>query len=407
MKAQNTVLTAIVGNGTVRQNETQAQFLAGATEGQVAVVSGDGLARAANKPFKVMSRKKGKVVQSEIIDPKHIFKAYANKAVAATEKSVAFGYNGTAGSIQVINSNLYQIMIELLEFGSQSVANRYLRSAQVNTTTGNTQAFIADGLVSSFVRNFSREPKRLIAERLTAATRSAATATAAVTLTFTEGSKIVRASASTASTNVVAGDYISIAAATTTPVYKVVAKDASGNLTLDVEYQRATTVVTANAANIRIAASEVAAANFGIRVTAVAQPFRAGFLQFRPIDFYHNLYNFGTTTVTELSVASKGQGDGREVAEIEWFVEGNDGELNRVGPNNYLYQSDFVAEPGSTYHAVTLHYRQRDEANALINPESPRSIVIFIKEAIGTFTEVNKLIADINAVSTGLLPTLS
>ena len=143
----------------------------------------------------------------------------------ASEQVDYVGYNGvTAGTqIALLNNNFYTVKLEHVPnsfaYGKRPANYKY---GTYQSSPAATQAEVANGLTASLVQNF--RPNRTIdwkvfSEVTNAGARTAATATAVVTLTFTKYSKSVIASAATASTNIVAGDYVAIDAATTTGVY--------------------------------------------------------------------------------------------------------------------------------------------------------------------------------------------
>ena len=243
-------------------------------------------------------------------------KLYQNKVQTVK----AIGFNGTAGAIGLANNVDYTLVVSFYELLSQEMSS-LMSPITVNYTSDSTatQEEVTNGLYSILVKQLANwTPSVILAERLNSGARTAATATAAVTLTFTQGSKLVLASAATASTNIVAGDYVAINNALTTAVYKVVAKDGSGNLTLDVPYQAATTTIVAATNDIRIAAATALAANFGIRLTGLNQRF---VLDSRPaglLDFVVGLQTVATgnpasivntgTTMTTLQTPFIGHG---------------------------------------------------------------------------------------------------
>jgi hypothetical protein len=242
------------------------------------------------------------------------------------------GYNGTTGALPVANETDFFIKIRK---NDNDAANRSqpmsLFAGPVKTDSTATQLELAEALVSNGIVNFAKEPANgyLTFEMLNAGARTAAHSGAG-TLTFTKGSREVVASAATASTNVVAGDLISIAAATTTAVYLVTAKDAGGSLTLSVPYQGATTTITASAANIRVAAATAAAAASGVRLTGVQADFDVN--AFR--DYYVNRFTVtfsDESTLITTTGARTGSGVWQQVAMDEYMSYGFEGENSMLG----------------------------------------------------------------------------
>lgn len=246
--------------------------------------------------------------------------------VAVQQVSIV-GYNGTTGTLPVAADTDFFIKIRK---NDNDAANRSqpmsLFAGPVKTDATPTQLELAEALVSNGIVNFAKEPANgyLTFEMLNGGARTAAHSGAG-TLTFTKGSREVVASAATASTNVVAGDLISIAAATTTAVYLVTAKDGTGNLTLSVPYQGATTTITASAANIRVAEATAAAAASGVRLTGVQADFDVN--AFR--DYYVNRFTVtfsDESTLITTTGARTGSGVWQQVAMDEYMSYGFEGQ---------------------------------------------------------------------------------
>ena len=397
MKSQNTNLKLIVGNATTASSAADiTALLAGGAEGEVRVFSHDGTAAASGKKFMFAAIKNGKLDRSEAIDPANILKVSALPYVAPTERVEYIGFNGTSGSIDEITNNLYQVNIELFNYGSLSTENRYLRFGYYESSNVVTQELVAAGITSSIIRNFARERvKRVIAERVIANAGSAIGTTGVVT--FVEGQSI--AVAATGVGNLVVGDYVRVGGTTdqTLPVYKVV-KISGNSIHLDVPYQGVTAAV-AQASLQRIAAATAASAAFGVKISGWEQHFDAGKFRFEPVDFRVTLVDFGDTDVTMASAATKGRGAGKIVAEEEWFAEGNFGEIHRMGPQPHLYSSDLVANPAANYHVISMVYQHVEEPAFAVS-KSPRMINVYVN-ATNT-TAINGLIASLNTVGLGL-----
>jgi hypothetical protein len=255
----------------------------------------------------------------------------------ASEQVDYVGYNGvTAGTqIALLNNNFYTVKLEHVPnsfaYGKRPANYKY---GTYQSSPAATQAEVANGLTASLVQNF--RPNRTIdwrvfSEVTNAGARTAATATAVVTLTFTKYSKSVIASAATASTNIVAGDYVAIDAATTTGVYKVASKDASGNLVLDISYQGDTTTIVAATNNIRIVAATANAANFGIKITGIKQKYDVNrWRQYDKVRFNTFLDGF-TPSATVTAITTTAAFDGiavyEQVANDEYISWGDEGQV--------------------------------------------------------------------------------
>jgi len=397
MKSQNTNLKLIVGNSTTASTAASlSAFMASGTEGQVRVLNFDGGAAASGSKFMFVAKRNGKLDRSEAIDPRNILKVSALPFVAPTERVEYVGFNGTSGAIDELSNNLYQVNIELFNYGSLSTENRYLRFGYYESSNVVSQELVAQGIASSIIRNFARERvKRVIAERVINDAGTAIGTTGAVT--FTEGQSI--AVAATSVGNLVVGDYVRVGGttATTLPVYKVV-RISGTSIHLDVPYQ-GTTAAVAQASLQRIAAATAATADFGIKISGWEQHFDAAKFRFEPVDFRITLIDFGDTATSVASGATKGRGAGKTVAEEEWFAEGNFGEIHRMGPEPHLYSSDRVADASINYHVISMLYQHVEEP-AFAPTKSPRMINVYVNAA--NTTVINNLIASLNTVGLGL-----
>lgn len=124
---------------------------AGANE-DLAVLSSDGTAVAANKPFMfLLKNDKGIVLSSETIKPKQLLYAKSRAYVAPVLGST------TISGITVNANTLYTVEIAIKQYGSLSVENEYIKKAFYKAIAGNTAEDIVDGLILSLNRNFARE----------------------------------------------------------------------------------------------------------------------------------------------------------------------------------------------------------------------------------------------------------
>jgi hypothetical protein len=328
---------------------------------------------------------KGAIVKSALIGANNTYATVA-QYVAAVQQITRIGYNGTAGSLPTTTSET-SFFIKIRK-NDNDAANRSQPTslfAQFKTDATGSQEELALGLVKNGIKNMSTQAAGTNGyvrfEMLNAGARSAATATGVVTLTFTKDSKLVTASAATASTNVVAGDYISIAAATTTGVYKVASKDGSGNLTLETAYQSATTTIVASAANIRIANAAAVAAASGIQLTGIVSDF--------DVDAFRNYYaNRFTATFSDTSTlnthvqgSNDGNGTWQQVAMDEYMSMGNQGENEQLAVPPRKRTTSVVTD--GQYDAIMITIKE--DINGLVSADkADASILIYAQDGSGS-----------------------
>ncbi len=287
--------------GGVRLTEATA-----ATNDQFIIVQGRGTA--------------GVDIVSGIIKKATIKKATRKVYVAETEQTDTIGFTGTTGSggIEVTNDNLYGIRINLSQGLHSNHGGLYMKHGFFLADSSATQAEIAAGLHKSLIENFSREADRLIKfERLI----DSGLTTLAETYSPRLGSKYVAASGAVTAT---IGEAIRFGTALTVGTYIVTAIDAVNNIiTLDVPYQGTTgTALTTESGSVT--------ADWGIRLTGVSLPFTTGILHNQKISWKLTIENFGVTVITNLAGASTGSGTERSVKELEFFLQGNEGDFYRT-----------------------------------------------------------------------------
>jgi len=331
MLSQKATLKTIVANSTDGASEsTFSTFKASAAVGEVIAVESDGtaIASGSNKIMIVAKNDSGKIVISEPIKVSDIKHVSAKAYVAPTEQIDYVGFNGTTGSIEVINSNLYQVNIEMANYGSTGSELRYHKQGHFNSAASATELSIAEGLRDSLIRNFSREPEKRIKFEMVCNNAGLALGTGVDNVVFTNGSKIISATdIDNATTNaaLAVGDLLRVGTAVTDPVYRITAIDSVANTaTLDQAFQGDTTTI-ADTALERIAAASLAAADYGIKLTGQPKLFKLGKIRYEKMVFVTQLVDCGDTIVTKSQAAKLGIGEGKAVAEEEWFTIGNYG----------------------------------------------------------------------------------
>jgi hypothetical protein len=279
--------------------------------------------RGINNPLQQVVLKRGEIVSATSVAGR-----------LASEQVSFIGSNGTTGSIAGLTVNtFYEVKLEHVpnSFAYGKRPANYKYGTWKSGTTTPTQADVANGIVASLVQNFIPNRTidwRVFSEVTNSGARTTATATAAVTLTFTKYSRFVTASAATASTNVVAGDYVAIDATVSTGVYKVASKDGSGNLILDIPYNGETTTIVATTNNIRIVAATANAANFGIKITGIKQKYDVNrWRQYDKVRFNPFINEAFNTTAIATTAAFDGIAVYEQVANDEYISWGDEGQI--------------------------------------------------------------------------------
>lgn len=312
---------------------------------------------------------------SDTINAKMVKKVTVQKYVAGTNQVDYIGYNGTTGSIDVLDNNVYKVNITYLGTDSFDASRRTIKHGVYKSDAAATQSEIAAGLTNSLITNFSREGVKLRFntdlikfERVNSAT---GTDTSAGTATVIKGSKYVTIAESTGSnagkynsngSTIAVGDLIRFTAATealTDPCYLVTAVSGAGTascvLTLDIPYQGATnTAYAANAMDIVAAAS---IGNWGIKMTGAELPYEAFRFNYTRSTWTFGLDGFGSTIKTNTTAMTLGSGAGKAVNELESKISTNRGNayLNAVAVKYPTLESST-----SGYYAI-IHIQYTDE----------------------------------------------
>lgn len=310
-------------------------------------------------------------------------KKVTRKAYSAPTAQVDYiGYNTSTGSIAVLNNTVYRATMQIDGSPETEHGGIYIKDMVYESDSAATQAEIADGLFANAVANFSRDAEPVIGFEMTMAAGSdLALGTGVNNVTFTNGSKTVLADdIDDATTNAAfaVGDYIRIGTAATDEVYRITAIDATANTaTLSVPFQ-GTTQTIADTGLKRIAAASAATVACGLKLTANTLAFTVGKLRDKQARWELSLDadSFTTTTLTNSASAAPGNGTYRQVAELEWFANGNNGEMFRMGEPN-IYDVTLHANSAETYDCIEIEL-ERGRTDSLGYVNSPQVISLFI-----------------------------
>jgi len=316
---------------------------------------------------------------------------YATRKVytAATQQVDYIGYNGTSGSMDVINDNTYKIHIQVQELLRSNSDGRKIKFGIYKSSAAATQAEVASQLVKSLVGNFSREYEKFIKFTMLADHAGAATGAAADTVVGSLGSNKVVITDTAADSSVIAlaaGDYFRAGTAVTSPIYKIVSSTVAvtgGTLTLDVPLQAAVNLVGTTAEYIT--AAQMAVANCGIVMTGQALSFKPGKFNDAVASWDTILIDFEDTTTTFKSVAATiGSGTINQVRQMEWFLQGFEGEYNRdTFSETFAPRTNASsAVAGGGYDLIRVGFETKT-TNGFQTTVSPQSIVLAIPATPG------------------------
>lgn len=313
--------------------------------------------------------------------------------VDTAEQDDFVGYNGTSGSIEEINDNLYHIRVNLNQSCTSNHGGMYVKHGIYESDASATQEEIAQGLTESLINDFSKETdKQLRAFRLNSDAGAVITGTG--NLTFTGGSKYV--SCSTAADAVfVVGDYVRVGVATADAIYKITAIDTTNEiLTLDVPFQSvdglASSQTVLEASAQVVVEADAQAGDFGVRLIGIALPYRTGKINFAVAGWTTTLENMGSTGL-ESNGAVPGTGNTNQMKDLEFFVQGNEGDYIRMGePNLYPQRAD--VQTGVDYHVIDLTTEELYTGSITTGPIR-KTFTVALPAANATDTSANYALA--------------
>ena len=351
-------LSLLIGNDIARtasvviNDRSATAYLA---DGEIVVLnSTDGILAAgstiSDSPFiRIVQRDGGTASSSELIsslkiDGRNVV-SFTGRSFAAPQNQIYnIGYIGSGVlDIDNINSNEYILRIT------------YKHDKEMWSQRSNTRSYYYTSDSAATPEEVARNFAVLIgddtsADVLVERRCNNGGVVAGSSFTVTNGSKAVTLAA--ADTLVAAGVYVRIGGtALTDPVYRVLS--VSGlTVNLDQPYEGTS---AAGVVYETITAALATAAIWGLRLTGVTYTFNAntvGKFKYERVSFDVSLGAFGTTTLTKTQEAGRGSGTYEEIAELEYFAQGFDGIIDRVGDSAPVLRVNATA--AETYDIISI-----------------------------------------------------
>lgn len=273
---------------------------------------------------------------------KDVISYLGKDGVASAEQVNFIGYNGSAATSALDNTATEYILTYVNDWDDQQWSEQKMRKAFLYSSTTATQKSIAQSFTyqvnfDGFKSDLQGVPPQVKAEMMgDSSTQSALTG--APTISIANGSDVATFSNTVATNGAAIGDALrlgSAAATTTTPIYIITAIPSTDSSLTANQVRVHTffqgTTISAGAEGVaydRITASTNYGMKFtGLPLTWALPPY--GDWTWKKVSFHFDLEGFGTSTLTDSTRASKGYGDYRAVAEMEYSAMGNEGALNR------------------------------------------------------------------------------
>ena len=363
---------------------TAATFLSTASAGESRVLKADGsgVPTTVSDFYVVNKRSNGDFKSSDVIKANQVKFFRKQAPVTAVLKSIAL-----AIPTGITVGTIVRVDITLDQWGSASFEDQYFKFGLYKVVTGDTVEDIADGLIASLARNFSRE------EPLTHGTDTINTY--AVVETYTEvDDTTAQAAAVTDKASLTDGDVIRVTGDTIDNYYDVT--DVTETLFADIFTLKAAYSSYTVQSNPLFTFGKTATTGgtYSLTITEKNQSYVLGKKQARHLVW--SVTNDFDSTQTE-TVRVINPTSGQRIADLEWFCRGDFGDRYRdMGyPHNFDNVYDASASEATGYYTLELGFWYEGGNHAVQKSEKVLTI------ASTSMTEINKLITDIEA-GTGL-----
>jgi len=361
----------------------------------------------------------GTVVKSPTYNKADFKSARLGNYAAATQQVDFLGYNGTSGSIDTINDNLYKINIQVQELLKSNTDGRKVKFGVYQSDSSASQVEIALGLAGNLISNFSREAEQFITFEALCNDAGAIIPTGAGTVSVVNGSKSILFNTdvddATGATVLLINEYLRFGTTTADDVYKIISiNTTTDTIVLDRPYQGATNAAVANNAVERITVALGAAADWGVSLTGAALGYVTGKENYEVAMWETQLVDFGTTSQDLKSTAAyRGVGVPNQIAQLEWFSQGNEGEVYREGFSTiHSSRSNVVAAPaGGGYELIDMTFDARDNVSFSVNvspsvltlavPTDASGATYAIAATANDITDVLEILAGTSIVASG------
>ncbi len=328
--------------------------------------------------IKFIQRSGTELIHSDMIKVDNIRSINGTPTAAAVEQVSHIGYDGaTVGTeIEAVNSKLYVVRVNLLETDITGFGQEVILNSPYKSDSTATQDEVALGVALAMSRTMRRQAQRPIkVEMLNSATVTAGNdflgnstvVNGASSFTNTESGATGDGGVYATSTAIVVGDYVRIGTvaggtALTSGVYKVTAisgvSTALATITVDRPIEAATGAYAAGTSDIEvIPAATAIAADYGIQLTGIARDFGVKKYKYSKVSFKVGLdtsESFGDTDVTYTTAMSLGVGTYEQVAQLEYELLGNSGNVYR---GDFMYVAERAdAVSGESYDMIGINF---------------------------------------------------
>jgi len=353
--------------------------------------------------IKVIQRSGSKLLESDLIMQETITNYRGTTGSAGAEQVSYIGFNGVAaGALEVNNSTLYVVRIVLRETSLTGQGQEIILNAPYKSDAAATQQEIGDGMAVSLNNVMKRQvvpPVRV--DLVSDAAVDNADAFDEDATVVNGQNAFVCATGTAGGDTVVVGDYVRFSetpavtgTALTDGLYKITAIDLP-NYTVDRAIQAPSGSYTASKAVAEMMQSaDVVAGDLGIKLTGIARTFAMPKWRYSKVSFLAGLDDgFGATTVSYTTAMSLGVGTYAQIAELEWDLLGNDGDIYR---GDFLYAAHKTdADADATYSCLGLNYYGNHPTQGVgVTPRRSKQLVLAFAKGHAD-TEAADIVVDI------------
>jgi len=402
MQAQRNVANLLVLNATATTAGMETLnidgFISSMNVGECVVISPAGIVVDATgtlpTEFKIATKlTDGSMNYSDIIKAKSIKSINAHKYVAAANQIDYIGYNGTSGSIDLINENIYSVKLYLRPTDTAGFMQQKIKEGFYEADATATQREVAYGLTNSLIKNFSREPDkikfgtdRFTFERINAGAQ--ANAIAAATVAVTNGSTAIVTS-DDETLVLLTGSVVRFgtSGAGTAPCYVIAGNDGGAGAArvyyLDIPYQGAS-----NTAFPAATFETVTEGNWGIKISSATYYYEEPKFRYSQPIWKTVLQDCGATLVTEATATTPGSGDYRQIHAMEQLFLGNEGNYYRAQIPQPTFRSEVTTS--GQYAVVTILFEDEMTTELGGQANSLKQLYLAcVKGDVGNYKDAN------------------
>lgn len=419
MFSNNNIRSVMIGGD---QSYTSATNVSGLLAGEVAVVDAFGAVITTstdtlNKKFRIVQGRGAGLSQrtTDLIDPLGSIRYYKGASHEnAAEQVTDIGFNGSTGALTAINSNSYLLRLNMIEtdrtgFGQQDkVYGAYLSDA--TTTQWEVANKVSANLNDNVRKQYEKDVYALSLFDSGSSTDGAAIigTTNVDEVDVVYGSDIIIEGSNSWTGAPVVGEVLSIDASADIG-YEIVEVINATTVRVHMPFQGATAV---NQVATAYTAASVAGVDCGIRLSGLVRDFDAtkpG--HFRKVRWETQLDNFGSSTLTSVTAPTEGKGNFQEVAKMEYFGEGVNGNKYR---RDRMFRATIDTDlTGATYYgSLNIAWKESHFVSGIgSQPVSNKECVIYLGDgaADSSWTaagQVSTLLTILNSI-TGITAAFS